>query len=222
MGDVTCDTEVHRRGATRGLPHTWIRKPHMGWLRLVGSIKVQVSFAKYSLFYRALLQKRLIILWILVTKASAYASHDSFMSMRWSGMHMNESCPASTFIHMCDMTHSYVWHDSFICVTWLIHMCGMTHSYVWQDSFICVTWLIRMCDVTHVYVWHDSFICVTWLIHVCDMTHSYVRRGSFVCVMWLIHMCDMTHSYVWHGSFIGKCRHRAKWLTKQYEQSSEI
>jgi len=23
-------------------------------------------------------------------------------------------------IHMCDMTHSYVWHDSFMCVTWLI------------------------------------------------------------------------------------------------------
>ena len=30
----------------------------MGWLRLVGSIKLQVSFAEYSLLYRALLQKR--------------------------------------------------------------------------------------------------------------------------------------------------------------------
>ena len=30
----------------------------MGWLRLVGSIKYQVSFAEYSLLYRALLQKR--------------------------------------------------------------------------------------------------------------------------------------------------------------------
>ena len=34
----------------------------MGWLRLVGSLKLQVSFAEYPLFYRALLQKRLIIL----------------------------------------------------------------------------------------------------------------------------------------------------------------
>jgi len=33
----------------------------LGWLLLVGSIKLQVSFAEYSLFYRALLQKRLII-----------------------------------------------------------------------------------------------------------------------------------------------------------------
>jgi len=34
----------------------------MGWLRWVGSLKLQVSFAEYSLFYRALLQKRPIIL----------------------------------------------------------------------------------------------------------------------------------------------------------------
>ena len=25
-------------------------------------------------------------------------------------------------------------------VTWLIRMCDMTHSYVWHDAFICVTW----------------------------------------------------------------------------------
>jgi len=35
-----------------------MQKRHMGWLRLVGSIKLQVSFAEYCLFYRALLQKR--------------------------------------------------------------------------------------------------------------------------------------------------------------------
>jgi len=33
----------------------------MWWLRIVGSIKSQVSFAEYCLFYRALLQKRHII-----------------------------------------------------------------------------------------------------------------------------------------------------------------
>jgi len=43
-----------------------------GWLRLVGSIKVQVSFAEYCLFYRALLQKRLINLSILLNKSTPY------------------------------------------------------------------------------------------------------------------------------------------------------
>jgi len=34
---------------------------YMRWLPLVGSLKLQVSFAEYRLFYRALLQKRPII-----------------------------------------------------------------------------------------------------------------------------------------------------------------
>ena len=60
------------------------------------------------------------------------------------------------------MTHWCVWHDSFMCVTWLIDVCDTTHSCVWHDSFvahafICVTWLIHTCDMTHSYVWHDSF-----------------------------------------------------------------
>jgi len=33
----------------------------MGWLELAGSIKLQVSFAEYRLFYRALLQKETYI-----------------------------------------------------------------------------------------------------------------------------------------------------------------
>ena len=100
------------------------------------------------------------------------------------------------------MTHSYVWYDSFTCVTWLIHIHDVTHSYVWHElihmcdmnSFICLTW-------THSYVWHDSFKCVTWLNHMFDMPHSYVWHeliymcdmNSFICVTW-------THSYVWHAS----------------------
>jgi len=106
---------------------------------------------------------------------------------------------------MCGMTHSYVWHDSFICVTWLIYTCGMTHSYVWHDSFICVAWLIHMCGMTHLYVCHDSSICVPWLIHMCGMTHSYVWHDSFIHVTWLLYMCATSHvtrtnpprTYIW-------------------------
>jgi len=47
---------------------------HMGWLRLVGSIKFQVSFAEYHLFDRALLQKRPVILRSLLIVATPY--HD--------------------------------------------------------------------------------------------------------------------------------------------------
>jgi len=42
----------------------------MGWLRLVGSLKLQVSFAEYRLIYRSLLQKRPIILRSLLIVAT--------------------------------------------------------------------------------------------------------------------------------------------------------
>ena len=35
----------------------------------------------------------------------------------------------------------------FTCVAWIIHMCSGTHSYVWHDSFIRMTWLIHTCDI---------------------------------------------------------------------------
>ena len=46
----------------------------MGCLRLVGSLKLMVSFAEYSLFYRALLQTRPILLRRRLIVATPYCS----------------------------------------------------------------------------------------------------------------------------------------------------
>jgi len=60
--------------------------------------------------------------------------------------------------YLCDMTHSHVWHGWF---TW-----NMTHGYevrlnhTWHDSSICVTWLIYLRDMTRLFAWHDSSICL--------------------------------------------------------------
>jgi len=56
----------------------------MGWLRLVGSLKVQVSFAEYSLFYRALVQKRPIILRSLLIVATPYALYAFSLPLLYS------------------------------------------------------------------------------------------------------------------------------------------
>ena len=165
---------------------TWLF--HMRWLQLVGSLKVQVSFAKEP-------YKRDYILFTEETFKFQEPTHRvtrlGIQYIAQGAARQGAACiPVHVLFQCVCVTHSYVWHDSFICacVTWLIHTCtcDVTHSYVyaWHDSFVCVrvAWLIHMCmrDMTHscVYVWHDSFICVcvTWLIRVCtcDVTHSYV------------------------------------------------
>ena len=42
-----------------------------------------------------------------------------FMNVKWHDLHM-------FWHHMCEMTHSYVWRDSFICETWRIHTLDIT------------------------------------------------------------------------------------------------
>ena len=60
----------------------------MRWLRLLGSIQLQIFCAEYGLFYRALLQKTPIILSILLTMATPY------VNMQYGNMHV---------LHVSDM-----------------------------------------------------------------------------------------------------------------------
>ena len=53
----------------------------MGWLRLVGSLKLQVSFTEYSLFYRALLQKSPFILRSLLIVSTLYHQPNAQMNL---------------------------------------------------------------------------------------------------------------------------------------------
>jgi len=71
----------------------------MGWLRLVGSLKLEVSFAEYHLFYRALLQKRPIILRSLLTKATPY-------------LHRKSSLQKSSFRLKFLFCHRKYWFDN--------------------------------------------------------------------------------------------------------------
>ena len=101
---------------------------------------------------------------------------------------------------MCDMTHSYVYHDSVI--VW--NDSFILQHHVWHDSFTCVTWLIHMCDMTHPYVWHDSFIRLIWLIHTCDQNEKNSR------------MCRPRRGLVWFAWQEWQYRARARsYLSKK-------
>jgi len=77
-------------------------------------------------------------------------------------------------------------------VTWLISLCDMTHFYVWRDSFLRETrgmWYTR-------HEWRDSFVCATWLTSMCNVTHFYVKHEACDTR----DMRDVTHFYVWRDS----------------------
>jgi len=73
------------------------------------------------------------------------------------------------------VTHSYMWYDSFIRVTWLIRICDMAHSYMRHESFI--------------YEWFHSLVTVhIWNhMHICVSLHMWVN-STYLCVVYM-HVC---------------------------------
>jgi len=68
-----------------------------------------------------------------------FARRDSFMCVTWP-------------VPMWDTTRSYVWCDSFICVTWFIHMRGTSHSYVCDmtRSYVTHDSVVKCVQMSHV------------------------------------------------------------------------
>jgi len=77
----------------------------MRWLRLLGSLKLQVSFAEYRPFHRALLQKRPVILRSLLIVATPYKTRgvqELTNNLCLSRIHTN------TYIYTHKHTHTLV------------------------------------------------------------------------------------------------------------------
>ena len=151
---------------------------HMGWLRLVGSLKSYVSFAEYRLFYRALLQKRPPILRSLLIEATPYVLyrllHMTFLPMSqcicdmclrlsayviYRALHRTYA-PTSQYISdmksqsisLMTRPHSRVYHDLCADITY--------DKYFWYE-FAHETW--RVCVSRSAYL--------TWLMWLCHMTY---------------------------------------------------
>jgi len=120
---------------------------------------------------------------------------------------------------VCDMTHSYMWRDSFIYETWhtwmshVIYMNGSCHRWMSHDthwdchlglpwwSCMCVTWLTHTRDVT---VTHRSIIQVGTHSHSLGVNlppnsprsaSAIARRGSsFIYLRSPIQVVVRSHS----------------------------
>jgi len=130
-----------------------------------------------------------------------YVWYDWYTTYLWYIMSQIRTSPVTSRMNT---SCSYLWHDSSICMIWLIwlvHICGIScHKYELVPSQVVWTRHVLICDMTR-----DSFIY--------DMTRSYVRHGSCICDMtyhtygrvmsqirtWRVHTtCDGTSSYLWH------------------------
>jgi len=76
-----------------------------------------------------------------------YARHDSFISVPWL-IYTRDV----TYFLIFERNSSYAWHASCIRDVTHVHMCDVTHSIGYCNSFICVTWLTFWClvfDMAH-------------------------------------------------------------------------
>jgi len=136
----------------------------MGWLQLVGSIKLQVSFAEYSLFYRALLQKRPIIFSILLTQATPYVTYEEAMSHE--SLHIWRSQLTWVMSH-CEWVMSHV---NEACHTWMRYVDILVYSSIMSHVTHVVSHMQKPRHMSHVTyeeaMWHESCHTVNESCHI--------------------------------------------------------
>ena len=108
----------------------------MGWLRLAGSLKSQVSFAEYSLFYRALLQKRHIILRSLLIVASP--AHKQYLHHRLGLVHFHRvSVCVSVRVFTCvNFCHHGVYPCEFTYVSFAKELYKRDYTLQKRPTFL--------------------------------------------------------------------------------------
>jgi len=119
---------------------------HMGWLQLVGSIKLYVSFAKEPYKRDDILQKRPVILSILLTVAIPY-----------------DMTPTQQ--RVC-LTYTYIYRH----MTWYLRSrecLSRTHIFTWHDTY-------RVERVSHLYIHIHTYD--TWRVCACadSLTYTYI------------------------------------------------
>jgi len=135
--------------------------------------------------------------WIMYDNKCCW--HGRYMSVTyiyamWSDIYVCQ-CASPKWITQCDIIYPRARPDS--CTT--TRVAGMavvgdtTRSYVWHDLFIRLTWLVHTFDIHLTWLVH----ILTWLVHTFDMTRSYVWHDAFISVTWLVYMYDMTRAHVW-------------------------
>jgi len=180
----------------------------MGWLRLVGSLKLYVSSAEYRLFCRALLQKRPVILRSLLVEATPYVC--VCVCILWMSLvtHKNESRYTYKWVtsHMWMSHVKYVWvspasskYDG-ICVC--VCMCVLV-TYAWASSNIWMRLVTHLHESRHTYECVTSHIWMSHIKYVWVSLASSTEDGMCVCVcvcVCVTYKCASAHIWMSFGT----------------------
>jgi len=108
------------------------------------------------------------------------------------------------------MRHPYVWHDSSICVTWLIPLCDM------DDVAIRTRHVIYRNESCRTYKWVMSHIEISHVAHRNESCHSYARVEHYEYVTEAVshvtcinESCNtlewvMSHTWTMHVTYMKK------------------
>ena len=112
-------------------------------------------------------------------------THETTQTCTWNhwGVDYGRYWYVCNVTHLCDRSHGMT---LVMWVTCDIHMCNMTHSYAWHDIHMCdMTFICVTCQMRDPYVRHDSWYDSShdshvylecWLCNVASI--SSIRRNT--------------------------------------------
>jgi len=108
------------------------------------------------------------------------------------------------------MTYSQVRRDPCVCVTGLLHKGEEFPSHVWHNSFLCVTWLkvsfiqySRVCRVsrdlftytyTCLYIYICIYICIYMYIYMYIYTYIYIYIYVYIYIARVVFHATYSHA----------------------------
>jgi len=149
----------------------------MGWLRLVGSLKLSVSFAEYRVFYRALLQKRPIILRSLLVEATPYG-FVTFPSRFWLQLQKTwRTHSPSTYIYIYLYVHIYIYTRIYVQTYMNVHILnGLRHIFSCNKRHEPIA--LRPTNIYYVYT---CCYCTQICMYMRMYLHTYVQY-TYICI----------------------------------------
>jgi len=213
-----------------------ITHSHMGWLRWVGSLKLQVSFAKKPYKRDGILQKRPIILRSLIIVATPYQErkHNPCLQYMNESRHVHKR--VTSRICMSFVTHAnasrHIEYESCHTSLALGRICGGSAQvpHTWMSYITHMNELHHTQQescrthgqvTSHTSTRHVTHMCESHTnVWVTSRTHMYGSRHVQVWVM--AHLASNRHDPGRIGAsvtHINESRHTHTWVTSHIDES---